>query len=589
MNGKMDVNHDKSQGDVAAVLKLLGYGRKHRKALYSSIFWILLSSFFVMLSAMMLGLLAEKLSSSSMEDMLTLSGLIIAFELASLILTYLGRVGLLEATNNIVFEVRSHLFTKLTTIPIAYFDKEPLGRTLTRVTSDVEEIEDFFSSTLARAISAMLIVVGVVIAMLVTNLQFGLIVIGSSLPALTVSIFFRGVVQKRLRRVKTRKAEIDSTLAEFISGIRVIRLFNLEGWSIERFQKIGRRLLESYLSFMNLNSCLRPLNGLFCVLPLLVILWYGGHQFLNGAMPLSILVAFVRFAERFQRPVFAISHELHIIQEAITASERVLHLLEQEDEVSTLGPIEGLKNDFAGHVTFDDVWMQYKPSKPVLKGISFEASKGHKIGLVGATGSGKSSTVSLISQLYPVMSGRILLDNRPLKHWDRRWVRNNLGVVGQDTVMIHGTLRQNLTITAKENLDDEQILSFCDQTGLTDVIDSCGMGLDYHIVENGDNLSAGEKQLIAYTRMLIRDPAILILDEATAAVDREYELKIQQATELLLKERTCFIIAHRLKTVEACDQILVFKEGNIIEQGRHETLISQQGYYANLARSQTVL
>jgi ABC-type multidrug transport system fused ATPase/permease subunit len=391
-----------------------------------------------------------------------------------------------------------------------------------------------------------------------------------------------------LRDYKRRSAAINSQLAELINGLPVIKVFGLEKWSHKVFKQSSEEMLQSAFSLMNWNTFIRPAAAFLCTLPIVIILWWGGHMALDQQISIGLLVAFIRYAERYFRPIMQLSFELHLIQDAIASSERVSKMLDETEESSVLGASGAIRESVKGSVEFDDVWMEYLPGQPVLKGVDFKVKAGSSVGLVGKTGSGKSTTVHLIPQLYPIQKGEIRIDGVPLEKWNRTHLREQIGIVSQDVIIFQGTLRENLLATIPEDAqpNDAAILDACRRTGLFQVMEKLTAGLDTILQDGGSNLSMGERQLIAFTRMLLRNPAILILDEATANVDEPCEALIQKAILEVLQGRTCFIIAHRLSTIQHCDNILVFQDGRIMEQGQHEQLVQRQGHYSQLVKRQ---
>jgi ABC-type multidrug transport system fused ATPase/permease subunit len=368
----------------------------------------------------------------------------------------------------------------------------------------------------------------------------------------------------------------------------VIKAFGLEKWTQNRFTNGSQSLLTSAINMMNWNSLIRPMTVLLCGLPLVVILWWGGHLVTVGALEIGLLVTYIRYSERFMGPIRTISQEIQHIQEALVSSERVRQMLSEEVENDVLGDDGQLALPIEGQIKFEDVCMEYIKGKPILNGVSFEIAAGETVAFVGATGSGKTTTVNLIPKLYPISSGEITLDGYDLRDWSRKGIRKNLGYVGQDVVIFRGTIRENLLAAVDDSIElsDQKILAACERTGLSSIIERFKDGLDYNILEAGKNLSMGERQLIAFTRMLLKDPAILILDEATANIDEHCEKLIQKAVSELMEHRTCIVIAHRLSTILHADQILVFKDGRVVEKGCHEDLVAHNGIYAELIRRQ---
>lgn len=577
------------QGDFSAVLALFKHSHGTRGRLFFCIGLVIASAGLLMFSAKLMGHLAELLLQKQPWPLLLGTVVsILAIESFNIFIYYQGRVGIAFVTNRVAFQIREALFRKLNQLPMAYYDQQPLGRTITRLTADVEGIESFFSNTLPRVLTALITVVSVLVAMLLTDFKIGFFICLSSLPAIIFTVLMRKPVRFWLRDYKRRSAAINAQLAELINGLPVIKVFGLEKWSQKVFHQSSEEMLKSAFSLMNWNTFIRPAAAFLCSMPIVIILWWGGHMALDQQISIGLLVAFIRYAERYFRPIMQLSFELHLIQDAIASSERVSKMLDETEESKILGPSGTHKASVQGAVEFHDVWMEYLKDQPVLKGVEFKVKAGTSVGLVGKTGSGKSTTVHLIPQLYPIQKGEIRIDGVSLEVWDRTNLREQIGIVSQDVVIFQGTLRENLLVTIPEENqpDDATVLEACRRTGLSLVMDKLAAGLDTILQDGGSNLSMGERQLIAFTRMLLRNPAILILDEATANVDEPCEALIQKAILEVLKGRTCFIIAHRLSTIQHCDNILVFQDGRIMEQGRHDQLVERQGHYSQLVKRQ---
>lgn len=577
------------QGDFSSVISLFKYSHGTLPRLLVGVGMVIASAGLLMISAKLMGQLAELLIQKRTWPWLipTIAG-ILCIEAMNIFVYYQGRVGIAFATNRVALQIREALFKKLNRLPMTYYDQQPLGRTITRLTADVEGIESFFSNTLPRVLSAFITVVSVLLAMLLTDFKIGFFICLSSLPAVIFTITMRRPVRFWLRDYKKRSAALNAQLAELINGLPMIKVFGLEKWSEKTFTASSQDMLQSAYSLMNWNTFIRPIAAFLCSFPIVIILWWGGHLALDQQISLGLLVAFIRYAERYFRPIMQLSFELHLIQDALASSDRVRKMLDETEEDLVLGPNGTHAAPIAGAVEFSDVWMSYLPEQAVLKGISFQVKAGTCVGLVGKTGSGKSTTVHLIPQLYPIQDGMIRIDGVPLEDWDRRQLRQQIGIVSQDVVIFQGTLRENLLATVPPNRlpADDLILKACRRTGLDLLMHRMSSGLDSMIQDCGSNLSMGERQLVAFTRMLLRDPAILILDEATANVDEPCEAMIQKAIVEVLKGRTCFIIAHRLSTIQHCDTILVFQDGRIVEQGNHKQLIQRQGHYSQLVQRQ---
>ncbi len=572
--------------DIIGILNVISFGKGVWVKLGLALSLIVVSSASVMVAARILGYLVESLVKDSPSGTTHFAVMFIALETFSVGCQYFGRVTLAGATIEIAYSIRTQLFKKMTELPMHYFDTQPLGRTITRLTNDVEGIESFFNGTLARVLIASINICTVLVAMVVADTEFGPIIVACAIPALLFTVSLRGPVRFWLRTYKKRSAQINARLAEYLNGISVIKIFGLEIWSAKTYKDVADAQLAAALMSTNWNSFIRPMTVLLCSVPTLLVIWLGGTRVLEGAMELGLLVAFVRYSERFVSPVRTLAQEIQNIQEALVSSERVRKMLQEPDEAVFLGPDGHDISNIKGHITFDRVKMFYREDQPVLEEVSFDVKPGMMVGLVGATGSGKTTTVNLVPRLYSFQEGSILIDGKKIESYNRTRLRNAIGYVSQDVVVFTGTMRENLVAAATQTLSDADILAACRDSGLIDILSTLPNGLDSILLENGENLSMGERQLVAFTRMLLKNPGIMILDEATANIDERCEALIQKAVARVMAGRTSFVIAHRLSTIIQCDLILVFQNGRIVEQGTHSELMTKDGYYASLASHQ---
>jgi ATP-binding cassette subfamily B multidrug efflux pump len=572
--------------DLIGILNVISFGKGVWVKLGLALSLIVISSASVMVAARVLGYLVESLVNDGPGGTTHFAMMFIALESFSVACQYFGRVTLAGATIEIAYGIRTQLFRKMTELPMHYFDTQPLGRTITRLTNDVEGIESFFNGTLARVLIASINICTVLVAMIFADTEFGPIIVACAIPALVFTISLRAPVRFWLRTYKKRSAQINARLAEYLNGISVIKIFGLEVWSAKTYKDVADAQLAAALMTTNWNSFIRPMTVLLCSVPTLLVIWLGGTRVLEGAMELGLLVAFVRYSERFISPVRTLAQEIQNIQEALVSSERVRKMLQEPDEAVFLGPDGHDISTIKGHITFEHVKMYYREDQPVLSGVSFDVKPGMMVGLVGATGSGKTTTVNLIPRLYPFQEGSILIDGKNIESFNRTSLRNAIGYVSQDVVVFTGSMRDNLMAAGTRPLTDNDILAACRDSGLIDIISTLPNGLNTMLLENGENLSMGERQLVAFTRMLLKNPGVMILDEATANIDERCEALIQKAVARVMSGRTSFVIAHRLSTIIQCDLILVFQSGIIVEQGTHIELMKMGGYYASLASHQ---
>lgn len=580
--------HSKGMKDRASLKILLKFASPFKIQIIFSLTIILLSSLFAIYSSKYMGDFIEKgLMKKNMHESLFYAGLIVFLEIGSIFFIWYGRKNLGDAASKVIYSIRSNLFSKLQNLPLKYYDRQPQGRIVTRITSDVEGIEEFFTSSLGNLISALMTTILAVGAMIISDFKLGLIMTVAIIPSLVVMYITKDLLRDSNRRVSKFSSAINAKLSEYINGIDVIRSLGLEKWSMNNFDVTVDDYLYAQLRGNMLFAWSMPVV-IFCAsIPLIGLVWYGGVGVLNGTITLGLFISFVRYYERFFNPMMLLSREIHVVQQAFTSTERVMSFLNEDDEDKVLINNGEMKIDrFEGDIKFQNVSMAYLEDEYILKDLSFHIRPGEKIGLVGKTGCGKSSTVSLITRLYEYQKGDIFIDDISIRNFDRHSLRDKIGFVAQDAVIFKGTLRQNLT--SDLGLTDQILIEASKETGLVKALTKTGFNLDMEIYEGGTNLSAGERQLISLTRVLLKNPSILILDEATANIDPFFEEIIHQAVMKIMDNRTCLIIAHRLDTLKECDRIFVFNQGSLIEEGGLQELIDRKEYFYRLHHAQSV-
>ncbi len=572
--------HGKIQ-DVKSFFELLRYAKRFRLRFVWALSLIFFGVSVGTYGARMTGTVVELMIKKDWNQASAYALFVVLAETLVLYLLWVGKKIIAEIALLVILEIRKKIFAHINRLPISYYDKQPQGRIVTRITHDVEGIEDFFTSVLSKMISATGTFVVVVIAMLKTDFVLGLIVAIGILPAV-VSIFgFKSRIRSFNREISKRASACNARLSEYINGLDVIRSFGVEKWAKDKYDEVLNDHLSTTYRGNFFFAIIRPATSFLCDLPLVLVMTVGGYFAFTGRMEIGILVAFFRYGERFSYPIMALTREMHIIQQAFTSAERVATFLNAIDEDTAFGVANKIfDREVKGDVLFENVEMQYKENTPVLNGVTFNIKSGEKVGFVGKTGSGKSSTVSLISRLYDFQKGRVLIDGIDIREINRDFLRSKIGFVSQDVVIFKGTLRDNLS--CGQLFADDEIIVACEKTGLSLVMNDRHMKLSSRVLDYGNNLSSGERQLISLTRILLTDPSILILDEATANIDPHFEKIIHNAIDLIMRGRTCLIIAHRLATLDHVDRILVFKDGKIVEDGDYQTLINKAGYFSDL-------
>jgi len=583
-----------AKNDVQGLIKIFSLASGYNKALFSALGVLVASSIFAMIAANILGRLAETVGKMSRGEVslnaaLSLALGLLAIEGFIIFLRWYGGLSLAKATNGLVLGIRLRMFEKLSLLPISYFDQQPLGRIITRLTGDVEGIEQLFATSLSRIIDALIKIVAVFFAMVITSPKFGLMIVALSIPAATLNIFTKNIILYWMREQKKRVARLNSKLAENLNGLGVIKILGLETWTKEVYHKKSMDYWYSQLAMMNINTVVMPTTVFLCAIPVIGVLYFGGHRVLGGTLSVATFVTFLRYTEYFLNPVRTISSEIQQIQNALSSTERIRNTLEAAEEPVELGQDGTFTGRIQGKIEFKNVSMRYAKGDLVLRDVSFLVLPGQKVGLVGSTGSGKTTTVSLLSRLYEFEAGNILLDDISIKDYKRKSLRSQLGYVTQDAVIFRGTVRDNLLAATNEKLSDGALLKIAEKTGLSKLLSRLPDQLDTHLFDGGSNLSAGERQLLNFTRMIIRNPSVMILDEATAHTDEKTEEALHQSMQYAMKDRSCLIIAHRLSTIKECDLLLVFDHGVLVEWGSPQTLLAHPGHYFTLAARQLEL
>ena len=483
-----------------------------------------------------------------------------------------------------MYDLRTQIFSHVQHMDLRFFDKNPVGRVLTRITSDVETLHELFTSGVVAIFGDIFTLAGIVIVMLAVNWKMALVVF-SVLPFLIIATaIFRRKVRQSFRDVRTATAKINSFAQEHITGVTEVQSYVAEERTYSSYDVINKDLQGAHVRTVFYYAVFYPVVELIGAISLALIIGYGGGLIVGGALTLGALVAFIQYADRFFRPIRDLSEKYNILQSAMASSERIFKLIDSESNI--VNPSEPIHNGkLKGKIEFKDFVFEYDKDNPVLKGINLAIESGEKIAIVGATGSGKTTMVNLLCRFYEYEKGDILIDNVSLKQMDEKELRKNIALVLQDVFLFSGDIARNIRLD-DETITDEAIKRAAIEIGADKFISRLDGGYDYKLTERGANLSVGQRQLIAFARALAFDPAILILDEATSSVDTETEILIQKALRKLLANRTSIVIAHRLSTIKGVDKIVVMHKGQIREMGTHEQLLKQGGIYYRLYQLQ---
>jgi len=516
--------------------------------------------------------------------------------LFKIILLFLGTIGigfslqyfqvyLMEYVGQkVMYDLRMQIFSKVQGMDLKFFDNNPVGRILTRITSDVETLHELFTSGVVAIFGDIFTLIGIIIMMLTINWQMALVLF-SVMPFLIIATsLFRKKVRQAYRDVRTTTARINAFAQEHITGITEVQSFTAEDRTFNSFDDINRELRGAHVRSVFYYAVFFPFVELIGAISLALIIGYGGNLVLGGLLTLGALVAFIQYADRFFQPIRDLSEKYNILQSAMASSERIFKLLDTNSGIiNPAKPTSAIK--LKGRIEFKDFSFAYEENNPVLKDINLKIGAGEKIAIVGATGSGKTTLISLLCRFYEYEKGDIQVDGISLKSMNEKDLRENIALVLQDVFLFSGDITRNIRLFS-ENISDEAVRQAAVEIGADKFISKLDGGYNYRLTERGANLSVGQRQLIAFARALAFDPAILILDEATSSVDTETEILIQKALKRLLANRTSIVIAHRLSTIKGVDRIVVMHKGQIREMGTHEELLQKQGIYFKLYQLQ---
>ncbi|MCJ7933371.1 MAG: ABC transporter ATP-binding protein/permease [Chryseobacterium sp.] len=510
-----------------------------------------------------------------MKHIYILVGLVFAETVLNFFLVYFSNF----ISQNVIRDIRERLYAKLIYFRTSFFDKTPIGQLVTRAVGDVETIATVYTDGFLMVFGDILRIVFVLVMMFSTNVHLSYITLAILPLMVVITRFFQKRLKKAFGDERSWTAHQNSFVQERLAGMPIIQVFNRQEAEFKKFDDINVTLKGALLRTVFIFSLFFPVVELISSLFIGFILFYGGYITISA----GVVIAFIQYISMLIRPLRQIADRFNNIQRGIVGAERVLGLMDEENAMPNTGKVK--KDHFAGKIEFQHVRFAYDEKQEVLKGIDFKVNPGETVAIVGATGAGKSTIISLITRLYDINSGTILIDDINLKDYELYNLRSHIGVVLQDVFLFHGSIFENLAF-GDDSITLDKIKAGAREIEVDQFIEQLPGGYDYVVSERGSSISLGQRQLLSFLRAYLSDPKILILDEATSSIDHESEKLIQRATEKITKNRTSIIIAHRLSTIEKADKIIVMEHGKIVEEGTHLDLLDKNGYYATLYKAQ---
>jgi len=513
----------------------------------------------------------------------------LAAKVLQLVIAYFQTVLLEGVGQRVMYDLRSELYDKLQRQEVAYFDRNPVGRIMTRLTSDVDALNELFTSGVIELLGDVVIIIAVIFIMLGMDWRLTLVTLVTVPLLFAATTWFRKHARRGYDMVRTRLARINAFLQEHLSGAQTVQIFNRESKSLRQFHDINDDHRRANVETIFYYAVFFPLVDLIGAVGVALIIWYGGYSVMQNTsahaiLTIGALVAFIQYSQQLFQPIRDISDKYNVLQAAIVASHRIFRTLDLPIEI--VSPAEPKKRGRArGEVEFRNVWFAYKGEDWVLKNVSFKVEPGSTVALVGHTGSGKTTITNLLMRFYDVQRGSILLDGVDVREWDLKSLRENFAVVLQDVFLFSGTVAGNIRL-GREDISEQRVEWAASEVHADNFIERLPEKYNSEMRERGAGLSVGQKQLISFARALAFDPALLILDEATSSIDTETEQLIQRAIERVLRDRTSIVVAHRLSTVQRADQILVLHHGELREAGTHQQLLARRDLYWRLYKLQ---
>jgi len=581
-----DLEFKRTRSDRSLLRTLLTYLKPHWGKFIGGIILMLLSLAIDLLPNYFIGksvdILEDPIMANSNKSTMILIfvGILVAILVAAVVISIVQTLLMEKLGQSIVLEIRQDTFEHIESLSANQHNQVPVGKLVTRVTNDTAALSEMFSDILINLVRSTLFLVFSAIILFIYNWRLTLIILGI-IPFVVVSMFvFRSLSRKAYRRTKNNVAITNAFLSENLSGMKVTQIFNQQEKKKDEFNKISKDLRKSYLKEVLIFGIFRPMIFIFSTLGTIILFYFAAKEMASGRMSIGQLMGYSLYLGNFFRPIEQLADQYNILQGAFASAEKIIDVLETKPEIVDAEDAIELET-FSGHIEFRNVWFQYIQDEWVLKDVSFEVKPNETIAFVGATGSGKTTILSLIVRNYDIQAGEILVDGIDIRKIKQSSLRKHVGQMLQDVFLFNATIKENITLF-DDSIDIEEVKKAAEYVGANEFIERLSDGYDHVVLERGNNFSAGQRQLISFARAILYNPNLMILDEATANIDSETEVLIQESLVKVMNISTTIVVAHRLSTIQHSDKIIVMSDGEIIERGNHFDLLRQKGHYYQL-------
>ncbi len=521
---------------------------------------------------------------NSANEMIVLGMKFLGVIVCSLVLSYAQAMVLAYVGQKIIYNIRLDVFKHLHKLSINFFNNNPIGRLVTRATNDIETLNEMYTSVIVNILKSVCLLIGIIVTMLMYNVKLSLLTF-TVIPFIIIfTAIFSKVSKKTYREIRGKISSLNAFVSEHVSGMKIVQIFAVENKILDRFKKKSEELREKHMKQITIFAVYNPSAYMLNIVALILLIWFGGKQYLAGEITIGTIVIFQRYIGKFFEPIQEFAEQLNIIQSASASAERIFNLLDEKPEIEDSENAVEI-TDLKGEIEFKNVWFAYNKEEWILRDVSFKVKPGQNVAFVGATGAGKTTIQNLISRYYDIQKGEILIDGINIRDIKVDNLRMHIGQMLQDVFLFTGDIKSNIRLR-NENITDDEVMEAAKYVNADGFISKFNKKYNEPVIERGASFSAGQRQLLSFARTLAFKPKILILDEATANIDTETESLIQDALGKLMKGRTTLIVAHRLSTIQNADKIIVMHKGKIIEEGTHQELLTNHGMYYKLYKLQ---